>query len=1056
MVRNERENFSSAAGALTGGKLLAAAKPPVGAPAALKSPNLTAGRFCDTARNGPQCGPYKTTSTMLFPRPFVLPLLSAAFLVATFGNFAAAQTTPAFSFLTGPYPSKGLFEYRLDAGDFVRSHPAAATWTLSVERDGTILCSEGHPLPGDGKAEGYANVGQMPDGARYTITALIADKAGKELSRQANVFTRKVMPFERAAPLGMSDIIVPPFTAPVIEKNQVSCWERTYRHGPDGLLTGITAAGQPLLSRPARFLARVGDGPVVALKGDEPQLSPVGKGQALYLQTFTGQGITLKVEGAFDYDGFYKFTVQLSPTETPVQLADLCLELPFRETVAQLIEASVSWRRIDGPHPECSGELDTKQGVLWDSKTFPNRDWPRTGNMPPFFWVGDDDRGLVYSCASEQGMHNDENLPAAQLERIRNEVVYTVWFVNSPLQLSTERTFQFALQASPFKPMPQHSRLWRNQGYRMPYKDGTLFTNWFTDGSYPTYGRFLSLDLLKKYADATGADRVGTMASSVSECGGTPEYLQFWHEWGSPLGWDQVTRRPPEEWAVKMLKEAGLPMNPLVRVESASNVSRSNADYRAWWYNEELRHADIDYVYQDNPPFVYYYDPPNGYGYIRDDCRKEPSSAIWNSRDFLKRLATTAVEAGKPDSPYVWANVISPVLPGRSFCRKMLNGEYLYTRLFTLGQIRVMASKQWGMELDWYPFPQTEESPYPNVGPVRKYWRAVFSRLLLHDITSFSGADDADFCQRWLNALDLLWLDDPTLTWHPYYRTDAVQADHKTTYISTYTAKGRALLFISNQADSGTVETVHTADLARFGAADLKYFYDAETGEEIETGDALRLFIPGQDYRAVLGLPSPWKYAAKVALGMPELPAQSALDPEDTLTAISLQLLKSPTLRPVANANRLYEEWMKRVMAELSATSPDIAYRDASACSDIDFGKQGIQCSVFYYKKLDAMLLNYYNASDADVSLSRNVRDLLARKAGKQGQGYVIHPVTGISEWAFIDIPAHRGLLEVCYPDSVDYSRARNGPFQAGTMMANVNRAVEARQREMGGRPPKK
>jgi len=143
-------------------------------------------------------------------------------------------------------------------------------------------------------------------------------------------------------------------------------------------------------------------------------------------------------------------------------------------------------------------------------------------------------------------------------------------------------------------------------------------------------------------------------------------------------------------------------------------------------------------------------------------------------------------------------------------------------------------------------------------------------------------------------------------------------------------------------------------------------------------------------------------------------------------------------------------------MAELSATSPDIAYRDASACSDIDFGKQGIQCSVFYYKKLDAMLLNYYNASDADVSLSRNVRDLLARKAGKQGQGYVIHPVTGISEWAFIDIPAHRGLLEVCYPDSVDYSRARNGPFQAGTMMANVNRAVEARQREMGGRPPKK
>jgi hypothetical protein len=188
---------------------------------------------------------------------------------------------------------------------------------------------------------------------------------------------------------------------------------------------------------------------------------------------------------------------------------------------------------------------------------------------------------------------------------------------------------------------------------------------------------------------------------------------------------------------------------------------------------------------------------------------------------------------------------------------------------------------------------------------------------------------------------------------------------------------------------------------------------------------------------------------------MPDLPAQSTLDPEETLTAISRQLLKSPIQQPVANGNRLYEEWMKRIMTELPATSPDVVYLDAAACSDIDFGKPGIQCSVFYNRKLDAMLLDFYNASDADVSLSRNIRDLLAKKAGKKGQGYVIHPVTGISEWAFIDIPARRGLLEICYPDSPDYGGLRKGPFKVGTMMGNINQAVESLTKENGGRVSK-
>lgn len=986
-------------------------------------------------------------------RRFLFSLLIAA--LPALASPALAQTAvDDFSFLIGPYPSKGLFEFHLDCSRSARLQASATNWRLLADRDGKSIGAETHPVAADGKAHGFLDVGSMPDGANYLLTCALLDTTGKEIGRQVRSFRRAVMPFEKSPPIGEADLIVPPFTPPAIQKDSVSCWNRDYQHGEDGLLTQIFAADQPLYSRPARILAREGDGRLTPLAGDKPQLTMMGKGSISLRQTFSGADITLRIDGTFDYDGFYLFTVRLVPTRHPVAVAELRLEIPFRAAIAKLIEASVTWRRREGTQSECMGKLDPRQGVLWDSKTFPSRNWPRIGNMPPFVWIGDDDRGLVYSCASEQGMHNDENLPAAQVERVKDELIFTAWFVNSPVELESERVFQFALQASPFKAMPEHSHLWRNQTYRQPYRNGLLFTNWFTSGSYPTYGRFLTLDLLKVDASATGADLVGTMASSMSECGGAPEYQQFWHEWGSPLGWDLQKPGPPEPWAVKMLEEAKLPVNPFIRVESPSNVNETNSNYRAWWFDQEARHAGISYIYQDNPPYGYLYDPPNGYGYIRDDGRPEPTSAIWNSRRFMKRIATAAVEAGRTESPYIWANAISPVLPGRSFCRKMLNGEYLYTKLLTLDQIRVMASKQWGMELDWYPFPQTDESPYPNIGPVRKYWRAVFGRLLLHDITNFSGGDDAEFSKRWINALDLFWLDDPTVVWHPYYRPEALRgAESKTTFISTYTAKDRALLFISNQSDSGVVERIAVADLARFGSDGLKNFYDAETGEEITGDDSMKLFIPGNDYRVVLALPQPWKLSAKRALGISDLPAQSMLDPEATLTALSRQLLGSLSLQPIAGADRLYEEWIKKIVGEIQTDVPERVYLDAAACSDIDFGKKQIRCSVTRDRKRGATLIDYYNASGEDVALPARVRKLILKKVGAPDDSYVIHPVTGNSEWAFIDIAAGHGLLEICYSDATDFWGPRHGPFKSGTMMGNINDALVERQKEMGGRP---
>ena len=117
-----------------------------------------------------------------------------------------------------------------------------------------------------------------------------------------------------------------------------------------------------------------------------------------------------------------------------MDLRQCYLELPIRESHATLVDAPVEWMWKDWRR--CTGFLDTAQGRLWDSKRFPFAVRQRKGNMPPYCWIGDDDRGLCYSCASDQGMHNDDALPAVTIDREGRAVVLRAWFVNKPLQLA--------------------------------------------------------------------------------------------------------------------------------------------------------------------------------------------------------------------------------------------------------------------------------------------------------------------------------------------------------------------------------------------------------------------------------------------------------------------------------------------------------------------------------------------------------------------------------------------------------------------------------------------
>ena len=415
---------------------------------------------------------------------------------------------------------------RIDCQTLMEALPEAARAVLTVASGGRQLARREQPLPKSGKIAHTIGVGPMTDGATYEITAAIVRSDGQPVSTKREAFTRKVMPFEKAPPAGLADLVPPPFTPPTIGQGRIACIGRTYAHGGKGLLESLVAADRELLAAPATLKVKIGDQAALALAGDTPTLTAHGKGQVACRQTFSGPGLQMEVDGTFDYDGFYRFSVRLAPGAAAVDLKQCYLELPIRESHATLLDAPVEWMSKDWRRS--TGFLDAAQGRLWDSKRFPFAVRQRKGNMPPYCWIGDDDRGLCYSCASDQGMHNDDALPAVTIDREGRAVVLRAWFVNKPLTLGagadSVRVAGQPLQAPRSSTPPVAlrrgpTRLLLRRAW--PLLSHGLGNRLLLSDVRAIPGPARNAEAVRRVRES-GYDFIAASASSCSECGGTP------------------------------------------------------------------------------------------------------------------------------------------------------------------------------------------------------------------------------------------------------------------------------------------------------------------------------------------------------------------------------------------------------------------------------------------------------------------------------------------------------------------------------------------------------
>src|SRR5262249_40601962 len=156
-------------------------------------------------------------------------------------------------------------------------------------------------------------------------------------------------------------------------------------------------------SAPATFRVSVGKSEPAALTASDHGVSSEWGRLEVFEQTFTGKGVRINASEARDFDGFCRFEIDLLQVADSVDVRSLCLEIPLKHDHAKMIEAPVEWMWKDWE--QSTNLLPEKQGRLWDSKRFPFAVRQRKGNMPPFCWIGDDERGICFSCASDEGMY---------------------------------------------------------------------------------------------------------------------------------------------------------------------------------------------------------------------------------------------------------------------------------------------------------------------------------------------------------------------------------------------------------------------------------------------------------------------------------------------------------------------------------------------------------------------------------------------------------------------------------------------------------------------------
>lgn len=300
-------------------------------------------------------------------------------------------------------------------------------------------------------AEGWISLPSLAPGRYEVVLSLTASPGCSSASGPVRSFVHDRFGWEHND-LGITDQVIPPFTALEVEGRRVASVLREHELGDLGLWRQVESLGRPLLAGPIR-LELDADGGVLPIQVTRPlSLEQTGPGRVVGSAAWKAGSLFGRVTTRFEMDGLARIVLEIDG-DTATRLTRFDLVIPIRAEIARFLNAIG-----DRAFRHRLGEIPYDQGVAWNSKAAGGLELPP--GFAPYVWIGDERRGLSWLAETTRDWWIAPAGVTQSLARIGDVVELRIRLVTKPGRLDRKRHIAFALQATPVKPRPQDWRRW--------------------------------------------------------------------------------------------------------------------------------------------------------------------------------------------------------------------------------------------------------------------------------------------------------------------------------------------------------------------------------------------------------------------------------------------------------------------------------------------------------------------------------------------------------------------------------------------------------------------
>ncbi len=590
---------------------------------------------------------------------------------------AVASKEEAFELQLEWHPTPKLLRWRVDYAAYTERE--TVTGLRLVVRDqetGAAVAEVEAAAPASGVIERRSELADLPDG-RFDLELYAMTREG-EVGEPV-----KTLVFEHASDfpwlnneIGISDVIIPPFTPLTVDGREVGAILRTHTLTDAGLWGQVKADGREILADPMRFEVRQG-GRLQSVSGKQQFLETVPHRVVSEAEWQAGsvRGVT---RGEMDYDGAMKVTLELGQAgDDPIESLDLVIPLTDRHM--PLMHAAADGLRIN-----YAGAVPEGGGQVWNSIRASRAHL--VGTFLPYLWVGAEGPGLTWFAANDKGweIDLDDQTPALALERDGDVLNLRIRLIQKPVVLNESRTITFGLMATPAKPMPEN---WRRIGLFHGGADQNL-----TFLGMCQYWGGLLYGVFPMERDFTVVRKIAESAKEgVNHADFFREYIERYPQVAREVHWSANLRNADlvipytnvrgantfiREWRVYQdeWRRINFGWRQTATDQTSGQIDftviplPSKIDFLLYYYREFIRHG-MDGIYWDNICIYANMNRVTSEGFYRQDGLFQPEADIWRLRELTRRTAVLTHQHGRPNvnMPHMTNAALVPVFSWTGF-----------------------------------------------------------------------------------------------------------------------------------------------------------------------------------------------------------------------------------------------------------------------------------------------------------------------------------------------------------------------------------------------------